>query len=57
MLRVFVFVVLACSCLLLGGCVSDQAQTPSATGQYSTIPWNQPQPGEGAMMGGMMNSH
>ena len=57
MLRVFVSVVLVSSCLLLGGCASDQSQTLSPTGQYSTIPWNQPQPGEGSLMGGMMNSH
>jgi len=57
MLRVFVLVAVICSSLLMGGCASDQTQTPSSTGQYSTIPWNQPQAGEGAMMGGMMNSH
>jgi hypothetical protein len=57
MFRVILSVALVGSTLFLAGCASDEPKSPAATQTYNTIPWNQPQPGEGAMMGGLMNSH
>lgn len=58
MFRVILFTAILGSSLLMGGCATSQPQSPTATQTMSTIPWNQPEPGEGAgMMGGLLNSH
>gem|GEM_PF-3616326 len=57
MLRVILSFALVGSTLLLEGCASNEPKSPTSPQTYSTIPWNQPQAGEGAMMGGLMNTH
>ena len=47
---------LASVALFLGGCATDISK-PTDPQRVSTMPWNTPQPGEGAGgMGGMMNT-
>jgi hypothetical protein len=57
MFRLILSVTLLGCSLLVGGCASEEAKSPTATENISTMPWNRPQPGEGAMMGGMLNTH
>jgi hypothetical protein len=56
MFRLILPAILVGAALFLGGCASEP-KSPLEPQSYNTIPWNKPQPGEGAMMGGMMNTH
>lgn len=52
----FCLLLLAYAVVFLGGCASEPPK-PTDPERISTMPWNRPQPGEGAgMMGGMLNT-